>query len=51
MEEQLIIIKLAKQEGDENPWPFSFSTKFKIENKTNCWISRTNNKTHEIIKK
>jgi tRNA uridine 5-carboxymethylaminomethyl modification enzyme len=37
------------QRGDENPWPFSFSTKFKIENKAACWITESNAETHKII--
>lgn len=42
--------KVLKQEGDKNPWAFSFTTKFKIKNKIKCWMSRTNKKTHEIIR-
>jgi len=42
--------KLIVQKGDENPWPFSFSTKIELKNKVNCWESRTNSKTHSIIK-
>jgi tRNA uridine 5-carboxymethylaminomethyl modification enzyme len=40
---------LIKQEGDNNPWPFSFSTEHKLTNKTLCWIGRTNHETHQII--
>jgi tRNA uridine 5-carboxymethylaminomethyl modification enzyme len=38
------------QEGDEKPWPFSFSAKEKIINKVSCWTSRTKKQTHTIIK-
>lgn len=37
------------QNGDLKPWAFSYSTKKVIENKTSCWMSRTNKQTHEII--
>jgi tRNA uridine 5-carboxymethylaminomethyl modification enzyme len=43
-------LKLTPQYGDENPIPFSFSTK-KIEtNQVPCYITYTNPTTHEIIK-
>jgi tRNA uridine 5-carboxymethylaminomethyl modification enzyme len=42
--------KLIPQHGDENPIPFSFSTK-KIEtDQIPCYITYTNPTTHEIIK-
>jgi tRNA uridine 5-carboxymethylaminomethyl modification enzyme len=42
--------KLIPQYGDENPIPFSFSTK-KIEtDQVPCYITYTNPTTHEIIK-
>lgn len=38
------------QEGDENIVPFSFETdRSKLENKVNCYVTYTNNKTHEVI--
>jgi tRNA uridine 5-carboxymethylaminomethyl modification enzyme len=37
------------QKGDEHPWPFSYSTKFKIENKAVCWITESNSETHKAI--
>lgn len=40
---------LTPQSGDENPWPFSYSTTTKLSNKINCWISKTNKTTHQII--
>ena len=43
--------KCEIQYPDETPTPFSFSTK-KITQKQNpCWITFTNKKTHQIIKK
>jgi len=41
--------KLTPQEGDKDPWPFSYNTKEKLINKEKCWISKTNKKTHQFI--
>ncbi len=41
--------KLSPQHGDDNPWPFSFFTLEKLENKTVCWASKTNSLTHKHI--
>jgi tRNA uridine 5-carboxymethylaminomethyl modification enzyme len=42
--------KLTPQQGDENPVPFSFSTP-KIETEqVPCYLTYTNERTHEIIK-
>jgi tRNA uridine 5-carboxymethylaminomethyl modification enzyme len=43
--------KLSPQPGDEDPWPFSFCTHAPIENKTNCWITRSNQRVHDIIRR
>lgn len=40
---------IEMQQGDKNPWPFSYSTTFKIENKVVCWITESNSETHKII--
>ncbi len=40
-----------KQEGDQNPEPFSFLTKKLNVNQVNCFITHTNSNTHQIIKK
>jgi tRNA uridine 5-carboxymethylaminomethyl modification enzyme len=40
----------SPQPGDDNPVPFSFRTKKKLENKIICYIGYTNKKTHEIIR-
>jgi tRNA uridine 5-carboxymethylaminomethyl modification enzyme len=42
--------KLICQPGDEKPWPFSFSTNEPLQNKAVCWIGRSNEATHKIIK-
>jgi tRNA uridine 5-carboxymethylaminomethyl modification enzyme len=41
---------LAKQEGDANPIPFSYSTEKIIQKSVPCYITYTNEKTHEIIR-
>jgi tRNA uridine 5-carboxymethylaminomethyl modification enzyme len=42
--------KLAVQEGDENPIPFSFSSEGIIQRQVPCHITYTNSRTHEIIR-
>jgi len=39
------------QPGDEEPVPFSFWTKKKLENRIVCYLGYTNQKTHEIIRR
>ncbi|HUI90768.1 MAG TPA: tRNA uridine-5-carboxymethylaminomethyl(34) synthesis enzyme MnmG [Chitinivibrionales bacterium] len=41
--------KLAKQNGDAKPWPFSFSTSKPLENKVVCWITKSTTETHRAI--
>lgn len=41
---------LTSQPGDNEPWPFSFSTTEPLKNKVVCWIGKSNLKTHQIIK-
>ncbi|MDD5085454.1 MAG: tRNA uridine-5-carboxymethylaminomethyl(34) synthesis enzyme MnmG, partial [Candidatus Omnitrophica bacterium] len=43
--------KLTVQEGDKEPQPFSFSTSRIEREQKPCYITRTNPKTHEIIRK
>ncbi len=43
--------RFTPQAGDENPVPFSFRTRKRLENKVICYIGHTNPETHEIIKK
>lgn len=42
--------KMEIQLGDEDAEPFSFTTKTKPENKVNCWLTYTNETTHDIIR-
>ena len=42
--------KLQIQPGDEDIVPFSFETREKGENKCTCFLTYTNEKTHEIIR-
>ncbi len=44
--------KMIEQPGDDNPSKFSFSDETKpLEKQRNCWITYTNERTHEILKK
>ena len=42
--------KLEIQEGDKNPIPFSFSTQRIDQKQVLCYITHTNQRTHEIIR-
>ncbi len=43
--------KMERQEGDEKPSKFSYSTETKaVENQHCCWITYTNEKVHEILR-
>ena len=42
--------KMTPQHGDEPPTPFSFLTDRRLENKIDCYLTWTNEKTHEIIR-
>ena len=42
--------KMEIQPGDEKPEPFSFDTETIPENKAVCWLTYTNENTHNIIK-
>ncbi len=42
--------ELEEQKGDEPVVPFSFETTEKLENKTVCHVTYTNEKTHEVIR-
>ena len=42
--------KLEKQEGDPDPSPFSYSTQSTPENRAVCWLTYTNEKTHQVIR-
>ncbi len=42
--------KLEVQPGDEHPQPFSFETRQPPENQAICWLTYTNETTHQIIR-
>ncbi len=42
--------QLEVQPGDEQVLPFSFETKTPPENKAICWLTYTNQQTHDIIR-
>ena len=42
--------KMELQPGDETPEPFSFRTQGDINNQAVCYLTYTNEKTHEIIR-
>ena len=37
------------QEGDMEPFPFSFRTQGPLRNRAVCWITRTSSETHQIL--
>lgn len=41
---------LKVQHGDEDPVPFSFRTEHTIDEQIPCYVTHTNEKTHEIIR-
>jgi tRNA uridine 5-carboxymethylaminomethyl modification enzyme len=41
---------LQSQQGDSEPWPFSFSTKEPLCNKAVCWVGKSTPETHRIIR-
>ncbi len=43
--------KMELQPGDEDPEPFSFSTEHAPENRAVCYLTYTNERTHEIIRR
>jgi tRNA uridine 5-carboxymethylaminomethyl modification enzyme len=42
--------KMEEQKGDDIITPFSFETEVIGENKVSCWLTYTNEKTHEVIR-
>ncbi len=42
--------KLERQEGDQDPVPFSFSTEAPLDNRAVCWLTYTNEDTHQVIR-
>ena len=43
--------KMELQPGDDDPEPFSFRTEKAPENRAVCYLTYTNEKTHEIIRR
>ena len=43
--------KMEVQPGDEPPPPFSFETETTLVNRAVCWLTYSNNDTHEIVRK
>jgi len=46
----LDLSQMGREEGDENPQPFSFETKEPPKNIVPCYLSYTNENTHDIIR-
>ncbi len=42
--------KMSEQQGDDEIIPFSFETESIEKEQVSCWLTYTNNKTHEVIK-
>jgi tRNA uridine 5-carboxymethylaminomethyl modification enzyme len=43
--------RLQEQRGDPEPVPFShFTTRFPVQPQVSCWITYTNERTHEILR-
>ena len=43
--------KMEEQKGDENPSSFSYLSKAPIQEQRSCWITHTNEKVHEVLRK
>jgi tRNA uridine 5-carboxymethylaminomethyl modification enzyme len=43
--------KMEEQKGDENPSSFSYLTKAPLKEQRSCWITHTNEKVHEVLRK
>lgn len=42
---------MEEQKGDENPSSFSYLTESPIQEQRSCWITHTNTKVHEVLRK
>ena len=42
---------MEEQKGDENPSSFSYLTKSPLTEQRSCWITHTNSKVHEVLRK
>ena len=43
--------KMEEQKGDENASSFSYLSKTPIQEQRSCWITHTNEKVHEVLRK
>ena len=43
--------KMEIQRGDEHPQNFSFMTREPVTNRVDCWLTYTNERTHEILRR
>ncbi|MDT8886270.1 tRNA uridine-5-carboxymethylaminomethyl(34) synthesis enzyme MnmG [Aquirufa regiilacus] len=43
--------KMEEQKGDENPSSFSYLSRSPIQEQRSCWITHTNEKVHEVLRK
>lgn len=41
---------MSRQEGDEEPWRFSFLSERTPRKQLPCWLTMTNERTHEVIR-
>jgi tRNA uridine 5-carboxymethylaminomethyl modification enzyme len=39
-----------EQQGDQEPYPFSWSTMQPLKNASVCWITRTTERTHDVLR-
>ncbi len=42
--------RMELQRGDDHPQPFSFSTETPLENRAVCYLTYTNERTHQVIR-
>ena len=42
---------MEEQKGDDNPSSFSYLTKEPLKEQRSCWITHTNEKVHEVLRK
>jgi tRNA uridine 5-carboxymethylaminomethyl modification enzyme len=42
---------MEEQKGDENPSSFSYLSETHIQEQRSCWITHTNLKVHEVLRK
>ena len=43
--------RMEVQPGDEDPAPFSFTTEHPLQNRAVCYLTYTNERTHDVIRK